>query len=166
MVTIRKSQWEDLPEIMKTYAYARSFMAAHGNPNQWGMTNWPPEELIRSDISAGKSYVCIENDEIVGVFYYDQGDDIEPAYRKIEDGSWLDDSPYGVIHRIAGNGKAKGIGHAAIQWACEQCSHFRIDTHPANLVMQDLLKKEGLSYRGIIHVAEDNDPRIAFEKVE
>ena len=165
MITIRKSHLEELPEIMKTYEYARSFMAAHGNPNQWGATKWPPEDLIRADIAAGKSYVCIENDEIVGVFYYDQGDDIEPAYRTIEEGSWMDDSPYGVIHRIAGNGKVKGVAHAAIRWACQQCSHFRIDTHPANLVMQNLLKKEGLIYRGVIHVLEDNDPRIAFERV-
>lgn len=163
MVTIRQSQIEDLPEIMKTYAIARSFMAAHGNPKQWGLTNWPPEELIRADITAGKSYLCIDNDEIAGVFYYDQGYDIEPTYRKIEDGSWMDDSPYGVIHRIAGNGKAKGIAHAAIRWACEQCSHLRIDTHPENIVMQNLLKKEGFMYRGIIHVFEDNDPRLAYE---
>ena len=165
MITIQKAHIEDLPEIMKTYAFARSFMAAHGNPNQWGLKQWPPEELIRADIAAGKSYVCIENDEIVGVFYYDQGKDIEPAYGTIEDGAWQDDSPYGVIHRIAANGKARGIAHAAIQWACERCSHFRIDTHPANKVMQNLLVKEGLSYRGIIHIIEDDDPRLAYERV-
>ena len=165
MITIRKSRTEDFPVIMDAYAYARAFMADHGNPTQWGATHWPPEELIRADIAAGKSYVCIENDEIVGVFYYDQGEDIEPAYRTIEDGSWMDDSEYGVIHRIAANGKAKGVGQAAIRWACEQCGHFRIDTHPANIVMQNLLKKEGMIYRGIIHVPEDDDPRIAYEKV-
>jgi len=39
--------------MMAAYQYARTFMAEHGNPNQWGPTNWPPEELIRADIAAG-----------------------------------------------------------------------------------------------------------------
>ena len=29
---VRKARPADLPEIMAIYAYARSFMAAHGNP--------------------------------------------------------------------------------------------------------------------------------------
>lgn len=86
----------------------------------------------------------MQNDEIAGVFFYDQSDHIEPTYDQIEDGSWISDSPYGVIHRIAGNGKEKGIGHAAIQWAWKQCPHLRIDTHPDNTVMQNMLTKEGL----------------------
>ena len=47
---IRKSVSQDLARIMDIYAYARSFMAQHGNPNQWGATNWPPETLIRQGI--------------------------------------------------------------------------------------------------------------------
>ena len=56
-MTIRKSTEADIPRMMEIYAYARAFMAAHGNPNQWGATNWPPEELIRQDIADGHSYV-------------------------------------------------------------------------------------------------------------
>ena len=33
---IRHSKEEDLPRMMEIYAYARDFMAEHGNPNQWG----------------------------------------------------------------------------------------------------------------------------------
>ena len=33
---IRPSAIEDLDRIMEIYAGARAFMAAHGNPNQWG----------------------------------------------------------------------------------------------------------------------------------
>ena len=54
-MNIRNSTEADLPRIMEIYAYAREYMAANGNPNQWGGTNWPPEDLIRSDISQGKS---------------------------------------------------------------------------------------------------------------
>ena len=59
---IRKTVLSDLPRVMAIYDHARKFMAANGNPRQWN-TTWPPEELIRSDIAAGKSYVCVETRE-------------------------------------------------------------------------------------------------------
>ena len=40
-----------------------------------------------------------------------------------------------------------------------------MDTHGDNIVMQNLLKKLGFVYCGIIHVEEDDDPRLAFEKI-
>jgi len=54
---IRHTDHADLPRMLEIYAFARRFMAEHGNPNQWGPTNWPPEELLRADIAAGNS--CI-----------------------------------------------------------------------------------------------------------
>ena len=164
-IEIRKTTSEDLPQVMEIYRYAREFMAAHGNPDQWGRTNWPPESLIRTDIENGNSYVCLQDGEITGTFFYIQGRDIEPTYSQIDDGCWMDDSPYGVIHRIAANGKAKGVGHAVIEWARKRCAHLRIDTHNDNIVMQNMLKKEGFSHRGTIYVYEDHDPRMAFEIV-
>ena len=44
---IRKTTEKDIERVMDIYAHARKFMAEHGNPNQWGKRNWPPEELIR-----------------------------------------------------------------------------------------------------------------------
>lgn len=162
---IRHSTEDDLEQIMKIYEYARGFMAEHGNPNQWGPTNWPPKELIHSDIAAGNSYVCVCEDEIVGTFFFVQGKDIEPTYRMIEDGAWLDDSSYGVIHRLAGNGSVNGIGSSCIEWAFRQCGHLRVDTHGDNRVMQNLLKKNGFVHCGIIHVEQDCYSRLAFEKI-
>lgn len=149
---------------MEVYQYARSFMAEHGNPNQWEPTNWPPEELIRSDIADGSSYVYTDGDRIVGTFFFRQGKNIEPTYQVIEDGAWRDDSAYGVIHRLAGDGTTKGIGIFCIDWAFKQCGHLRVDTHGDNIVMQNILKKSGFAYCGIIHVAEDRYPRLAYEK--
>lgn len=162
---IRHATEEDIAQMMEIYKYARDFMAEHGNPNQWGPTNWPPEELIRSDIAAGNSYVCTCDDRIVCTFFFDQGKEIEPTYHIIEDGVWLDDSPYGVIHRIAGDGTVKGIGSFCINWAFEQCGHLRMDTHGDNRVMQKLLEKNGFVQCGIIHVTEDDYPRLAYEKL-
>ena len=162
---IRHSEEKDIPRMMEIYRYAREFMASHGNPNQWGPTSWPPEELIRRDIRDEHSYVC-ENDEgkVTGTFFYICGEDIEPTYREITDGAWRDDSPYGVVHRIASDGSEKGIGAFCLNWAFSQCGHLRIDTHGDNVVMQKLLTKLGFVPCGTIYVEEDNYPRIAFEK--
>ncbi len=156
---IRNSEEKDFARIMEIYSHARNFMKEHGNPNQWGPTNWPPEELIHEDIKNGNSFVCL-NDEgkVVGTFFYIAGEDIEPTYRNIEDGVWLDDSAYGVVHRIAADGSEKGIGEYCINWAFNKCRHLRIDTHPDNVVMQNLLSKLNFKHCGTIYVEEDEYP--------
>lgn len=164
---IRKSAEQDLGRIMEIYESARRFMAAHGNPDQWGPTNWPPETLIRKDIAEGNSYVCINDaGKVTGTFFFVHGADIEPTYRKITEGNWLDRSPYGVVHRIASDGSEKGTGAFCINWAYGRCGHLRIDTHNDNTVMQNLLRKLGFVHCGTIYVEEDDAPRRAYEKSE
>ena len=162
---IRRSTEQDFDRIMEIYAYARGFMAAHVNPNQWGPTNWPPAAFIRRDIAEGKSLVCVSGERVVGTFFFTQGADVEPTYRRIEDGAWLEDSPYGVVHRLAGDGSVKGIGAFCLNWAYEQCGHLRVDTHGDNTVMQSLLEKLGFLHCGTIYVEEDDYPRLAYEKL-
>ena len=164
---IRKSTERDLIRMMEIYAIARDFMARTGNPNQWGPRKWPPEALLRQDIREGRSYVC-ENDagKVIGTFFYDFGKDVEPTYRKITDGAWLDGSPYGVVHRIASDGSEKGIGTFCLNWAVARSGHLRIDTHGDNRVMQNLLTKLGFVHCGTIYVEEDDYPRLAYEKSE
>ena len=162
---IRTSTELDFAAIMKLYARARQFMADHGNPRQWGATNWPPEALIHQDIANGNSYVCVQDGRIVGTFFFVQGSDVEPTYRTIEDGRWSSDAPYGVVHRITSDGTVKGTGSFCLDWAFRQCGHLRIDTHGDNTVMQSLLTKNGFRHCGTIYVEEDNDPRLAYEKL-
>ncbi len=164
---IRHATEQDLTRMMKIYAHAREQMAKTGNPNQWGPTNWPPEEVLRRDMEEGRSYVC-ENDAgtVIGTFCYLYGKDIDATYRNITDGAWMDDSPYGVVHRLAGDGSEKGIGIFCIKWAFDQCGHMRVDTHGDNKLMQHLLKKLGFVHCGTIHVEEDDYPRLAFEKTK
>lgn len=148
--------------MMSIYAHARTFMAEHGNPRQWGATNWPPRPLVEEDICLGRSYVCTEGENILGVFCFLHGEAVDPCYNEI-DGEWPGHGPYGVVHRIASSGEKKGVGTKCITWAHDQCGDLRMDTHGDNLPMQSLLRKLGFQYCGIIHVEEDDDPRLAFE---
>ncbi len=163
---IRHTTYEDLPRVLEIYAKARRFMAENGNPRQWGNLCWPPEDLVRQDIDTGRGYVCQENGEILGVFYFHQGHRIDPTYAHIEDGAWIGNEDYGVVHRIASSQNRRGVGAFCIQWALEQCGHLRIDTHADNVPMQGLLKKLGFTHCGTIYVGVDPDPRLAFEKVK
>ncbi len=163
---IRHAAPADLPRQMEIYTFAREQMAAQGNPRQWGATNWPPQALIEQDIAAGKSYICEYEGRVVGTFFFDYGERIEPTYEHIENGAWMGDDTYGVVHRIAADGSVRGIGTACLNWAFAQCGHLRIDTHEDNKAMQNLVAKLGFAYCGHIHVVEDPDIRLAYEKVE
>ena len=163
-LAFRHAREADLPDIMRVYARARAFMAEHGNPRQWGQSHWPPEALIRQDIENGKCYVCTADGALQGVFYYDYAALAEPGYERIEQGAWHEERPYGVVHRAASAGLRPGVGSAILRWALAQAGYLRIDTHPDNHVMQNLLRKLGFAPCGIIHVTEDNDPRLAFDR--
>lgn len=161
-VLIRPAGLEDLPLVMEIYEYARAFMRANGNVTQW-VNGYPSEELIRREIQDGHSFVCTNGDgEIVGTFCFILGDD--PTYQQIYDGAWLNDEPYGVIHRMGTNGKRKGIAEACLNWSFQHSGNIRVDTHRDNLVMQHILEKNGFKRCGIIYV-RDGTERIAYQKI-
>lgn len=158
---IRKAEAGDYEEIMRIYAYARKFMAEHGNPGQWG-NGHPAGETIKKDIENQKCHVCVgEEGRLLGVFYFAEEED--PTYQEI-DGAWKNEKPYGVVHRIASAPETKGVGSFCLKWALQQCGNLRIDTHDDNVPMQSLLKKLGFSYCGRIRL-KDGSPRIAFQKI-
>ena len=162
---IRHAQPEDYERILEIYASARDFMKKNGNPRQWG-DHWPPADVVANDIKEQKSYVCLNDNGVpAAVFYFNFGEHCDSTYDVIYDGSWLEDTAYGVVHRIASDGTVKGAGTACIQWAIEKAKHLRMDTHGDNKVMQSLLNKLGFTCCGIIYVEEDNDPRLAFEYI-
>lgn len=158
---IRKTTMADLGILLDLYKNARIFMAAHNNPTQWG-NSYPAQALLESDILEGCSYVCEEHGKIIAAFYYRFGTD--DTYRKIYNGQWLDDAPYGVVHRITSDGTIKGTASFCLDWALSQCSSVRIDTHRDNHIMQRLLQKNGFTRCGIIYL-EDGSERIAYQKI-
>ena len=157
---IRHSEPRDLDDILRVYAAARQTMRETGNPNQWG-DSWPPVELVEEDIPAGRSYVMVGDDgQVHGVFVLIVGED--PTYAAIEDGAWLDDEPYGTIHRIAGDGQLRGVFAAAIDYSLGVIGNLRIDTHADNAIMHHAIAKAGFTRCGIIHL-EDGSPRVAYQ---
>lgn len=155
---VRKASVKDLPRIQEIYAYARTFMAETGNPNQWGKSH-PPVSVLQQDIEKGDLYVICDGIHIHGVFYFWIGAD--PTYSVIYAGSWRSSTDYGTIHRIAGDGSG-GILKTAVAYGKRQINHLRIDTHEDNVVMQNAVTRQGFSRRGIIHLA-DGAPRIAYD---
>lgn len=158
---IRKTTMEDLGAVMKLYAKARQFMQEHGNPGQWRQ-NHPPQDLIVEDIVRGCSYLCEAENKAAAVFYF--AVEAEPTYRQIYDGAWLNDKPYGVVHRIAAPVGVKGAGGFCLAWCFrESGGNIRIDTHQDNLPMRRLLEKNGYTCCGTIYL-EDGDRRLAYQK--
>lgn len=160
-MTIRKTRMDDLARVQEIYAGAREYMAKSGNPTQWG-THKPPVDQVLSDINTGKSYVCEKDGEIIAVFYFAVEED--ETYQVIYDGAWLNDGPYGVLHRVAVSSQEKGIGSFCAKWAFERCKNLRIDTHENNIAMRKMLEKNGFTYCGKITI-QDGTERIAFQKI-
>ena len=160
-IIIREGSLQDLDRVMEIYDQARSMMRRSGNRIQW-VNGYPQRELIREDMLSGSFYVCVSlSGRMLGCFSLVCGPD--PTYRVIEDGQWLSEEPYLVLHRLASDGSVHGLGAFCLNWCLERCSSLRVDTHADNAVMQHILEKEGFTRCGIIYVA-DGTPRIAYEK--
>jgi len=160
-MNIRIAQKRDIDAIMDIYNAAKQFMQATGNGNQW-IAGYPSMELIMNSIEKESQYVCVDEEkEIIGTFYFNIEND--KTYEKIYDGRWLNDQPYGVIHRLASNGKQKGIADFCFQWCYDQHHNIRVDTHQDNTIMQKIIKKNGYARCGIVHIANGTE-RIAFQK--
>lgn len=159
-MTIRKAALEDIDKILDIYQYAREQMRLSGNPNQWGQKH-PSVEIVQKDILNGNSYVIAKEDEIYGVFAFIVGED--PTYRRIENGAWLNNEPYGTLHRVASSGKRKGILQFCLAFCETKAPNVRVDTHECNRIMQHLLECSGYQRCGTIYVA-DGSPRIAYQK--
>ena len=157
---IRFAEFDDLPEILKIYEDARAFMRQTGNPNQW-WDHHPAESILREDIPKRQLYVIETGGTIGGVFAYIQG--VDPTYLEINGEGWLNDEPYGVIHRIAVAHRGQGLIARIFDWALTQCPNLRIDTHVDNAPMRRALEKYGFAYCGIIRIF-NGDERIAFHK--
>ena len=161
---IQPAKMSDIKSIMPIFDCARRFMSGTGNPKQWE-TGYPSKEIIECDIQNGNLYTIVDGDEIHGVFALIAG--IEPTYSFI-DGTWLNDEPYAVIHRLASNGKTKGIFDTAAGYAKLLYENLRIDTHEDNKIMRHLIEKNKFQFCGTIYIekrtggTEQDTRRLAY----
>ena len=160
-MTIRPATYDDVPVLLAIFYYARQQMIWDGNPDQWG-DNYPSREQVEEDVQRGVSYVIEQDGGVCATFVFVEGDD--PTYDIIDDGAWLNDLPYGTIHRIASSGKIKGVFGYVLDWCTERCNNIRIDTHHDNARMLHLIEKYGFTRCGIIYT-RDHSPRVAYQKI-
>lgn len=162
-VIIRKSKIKDLDNIHSIFESARQYMRANNNMNQWS-NGYPNSEDIKKDIGCGNSYVGEnKNGELFFTFAFIKGED--PTYKMIKDGNWLNDDPYGTIHRIASNGKVSGVLKMSCEYCFNEVDNIRIDTHRDNKPMLKALNNLGFQKCGEI-ICRDGTPRIAFQKIK
>lgn len=161
---IEKAGESDLPEILEVYKEARAFMAANGNPSQWGLSGYPKEELLREDIALSRLYVLRRGGRIAAAFVIAEGE--EPTYSVIEDGAWPNGKAYLTIHRLGSRTRERGAAKAAIDFCGELAKSrgedVRADTHADNAPMRHILEKYGFRYCGIIYV-RDGSKRLAYQ---
>lgn len=155
---VRLSVMADIDAMMEIYAYARRRMAEGGNPTQW-IDGYPSREVIAADIAQGHSYVVERGNEIAGAFTFIIGRD--PTYDVIE-GAWLNEAPYGTIHRIAAARGHRGIADACLGFCRGHGVDIRIDTHTDNAPMLGWIESRGFTYCGIIY-CHNGTPRKAFQ---
>lgn len=158
---IRLATAQDIPDMRKVFDAARDYQLERGII-QWA-AGYPSKDLILEDIEKEAAYVTFnEEGELIGaVSVFTEPD---PTYFEI-DGEWLNDAPYATVHRIASNGKEKGVGQSLLRWVQTNYSNVRIDTHTDNQPMKHILNKLGFKYTGVITL-ENGDLRDAYHYVK
>lgn len=157
---IRLANTKYLSDINRVLACAKKTMKNDHNDLQWSDDGYP-ERIVPLDIKRKQFYVLVDNNEIHACFAFIIGED--PTYLKI-DGKWLNNNPYGTIHRIASDGYIKNVFHKVVEYCKSYNVDIRIDTHISNKRMLHLISKEGFSRCGTIQVADGTD-REAFQLI-
>ena len=158
---IRKATAANISRLLEIYDAGRAYMRKTGNMTQWA-GGYPDEATLLDDIAKGNLYEMYDDTGIYAVFALIDG--VDPTYGVIE-GAWHSDTPYGTIHRIAGDGSHRGVLAEAVRYAEARFDHLRVDTHADNLPMQRAIANCGFSYAGVIYLA-NGDPRRAYDRIQ
>lgn len=163
----RKAENKDIPAVIDIINAAQNYLKQQGI-DQW-QNNYPNSETIKEDIKQGNSYLIQQRNEILATAAIIFAKD--PTYDYIENGEWITEGKYGVIHRAAVAEEYKGQAVMAEIFKntyklarSEKAESVRIDTHPDNFSMQRAIEKENFKYCGIIYTS-DGSKRLAYEKV-
>lgn len=162
---------EELDKVMEIINDAKSFLKEQSQQWQQG---YPNKVSMKRDIDNHWLFGVYDNDELTCVVALIKG--IEKTYVNMIEGKWIipvTDNDL-VIHRIAVSNKYRNKGCAkilmdfALKYAKDNnVKSIKIDTHRANIPMQQLLIKKGYIETGIIDLnrGEEDELRLAFEYV-
>ena len=149
---------DDLERICTIIRQAQAQMRLRGS-RQW-QNGYPAAAHITDDIDRGYGHVLCTHTGLV-VAYGAVVFDGEPAYAEI-DGTWLDQAPYVVLHRLAVAQEVKGQGIATefmrrtMTLARERgTGNFRIDTNFDNRCMLRPLRRNTLRRRSSHRIPEN-----------
>ncbi len=156
---------DDIDDVMKIIGQAKRRMKEQGL-DQW-QDGYPDEETIRNDKRKHQAHIVRKWFETAAYAAIVFGED--PYYENI-DGKWLSDGePYVVVHRLAVGDKYLGLDLAKhlLKFAerkarSRNVKWFRIDTHPDNIPMGNLIRDFGFSLCGTVQVR--GGMRLAYEK--
>lgn len=160
----KKAAEADAGRIWQIIGQAKEQMKRLGS-KQW-QDGYPLLATIKEDIAQGNGYVLCEEGAVIayGAVIFTG----EPAYDEIL-GSWMDDAPYVVVHRlaVADEAKQRGIATYFMQRVEElSCRNgvfrFRVDTNFDNTYMHQMFARLGFSYCGEVRYRKGM--REAFEK--
>ena len=161
----RKAEIKDIDTIEQIMLAASGRLGAAGI-DQW-QRGYPNRTSVERDVAAGVGYVVCDNEQIVayGAIIFTG----EVAYNDLTGGEWLTAGDYAVVHRLCvaadrvGQGWSRCFMQCAEQLARENSlPSLRIDTHPDNQIMQNLISSLGFTYCGDVVI---ESRRLAYEKI-
>ena len=169
----RQAVVADIPGIMNVINAGIAYLKEQGSP-QWQNGHGPNEMIITNDIKAGFGHVLVLDNQVVGYGALVPGP--EAAYEKIQEGSWQTvpdaNGHYIAIHRVAvdtairGQGLAKTLFHDLVVLArARGYVDQRVDTYPANEIMQKVIVKAGFTYQGMIEFDFEHGERKAYQLI-
>ncbi|GEK29506.1 GNAT family N-acetyltransferase [Furfurilactobacillus siliginis] len=166
-VTLRLATAADLDQVMVIIHAAQQFIARQGF-DQW-QDGYPAQTDMLADITAQQLYVLTLHGQVVAVAAAVRG--IDPNYRLIEEGAWLQSHDYAAIHRVAVANDFRGehLGQRLFERLFAKLSQdgvdaVRVDTHAGNVPMQHLLTRIGFDFCGFIYI-DGTAKRRAYEHV-
>ncbi|KAJ75943.1 Acetyltransferase [Enterococcus faecalis AZ19] len=169
-IVVEKATNTDFNDIFKVLNRSKQKLMDSGSP-QWSDDDTPTEQSIYDALASKKIYVLKINNKIIGSAILTN--DYEPAYENIKYGNWENlNKNYYSIHRFAIDPSKNGKGYAKLFFNLltiiakeEGASDIRVDTHPVNKAMQNVILSNGYGFRGVIHLPIKNGERYAYEKI-
>ena len=97
---LRPAAMDEIPVIWEIILQAKAQMYREGK-HQWD-ENYPTVPILENDVRRGWGYVLVPSDNDSDIIAYGAVVfDGEPAYSGLQDGKWLSEQPYVVLHRLA-----------------------------------------------------------------